>query len=178
MQRSVYKPSKILWVFLFAFGILFATDTNKPFSSRSTSGFVVDNTKYQQEYACVLSTLWHEARGEPEEGQRAVMQVIINRKKHKNFPSTFCEVIKQDKQFSFLNGQDHQQKLAVKPYKALDREVYRQLSTMSHEALQGRFKPVLEPSVLWYAHYRVRNHWTKRFKVVMIHGNHKFYKES
>ena len=159
---------------LICFGIFAWQPLSIPVKSREHSG-VVFGDSYQKEHQCLVGTIYHEARGESEEGQRAVLQVILNRKNHKNFPSTICGVVKQDKQFSFLNKGLH--RLDVKPVEPLDKFRYSQISSMAHEALQGRFKAVLEPSVLYYAHVRVKNQWTRRMKVVMIHGQHKFYKE-
>ena len=165
--------SKYFGKILICFGIFLASPLSVPVKSREYSGIVLGDA-YHKEHYCLTNTIYAEARGEPEEGQRAVLQVILNRKNHKNFPSTICGVIKQDKQFSFLNKGLH--KLDVKPVEPLDKFRYSQISSMAHEALQGTFKAVLEPSVLYYTHTGVKNQWTKKMKVVMIQGNHKFMK--
>lgn len=63
------------------------------------------------EKACLAQAVYFEARGEPRLGQRAVAQVIIQRSRNKNFPSTVCGVVYQGAerrsgcQFSFTcNG--------------------------------------------------------------------------
>ena len=157
-------------------GILFTSPlsfSEKP-SEQSKAVNLADMLK---ERRCITSALFHEARGEPEIGQRAVLSVIYNRKEAKGFPSTFCGVIKAPSQFSYLNGVDKEKKMLVKPFKQPDREVYSQVSSLADEAVLGYFKPVLDPSVLWYSHTRVRNNWTEGMKVVKIYGNHKFMKE-
>ena len=44
---------------------------------------------------CLASNIYHESRGEPEEGKIAVGMVTINRTTDKRFPSTVCGVVNQ-----------------------------------------------------------------------------------
>lgn len=59
--------------------------------------------------ACVALAVYFEARGEPELGQYAVAEVIVNRMVDPAFPDTACEVVSEDRgpkdwdcQFSFM----------------------------------------------------------------------------
>ena len=161
---------------LICFGIFLASPLSVPVKSREYSG-IVSQVEIEKERECLISALYAEARSEPEEGIRAVLTVIKNRKNHKNYPDTFCKVIHQPKQFSYLNNLRTGERVLVKPVQALDKEKHRLISSMVDEVLTGRFKPVLESSVLWYAHKDVKNHWTKRFVKVKIVQSHIFYKE-
>jgi len=51
--------------------------------------------------ACLSLALYHEARGEPVSGQMMVAKVIVNRVASPRWPSSMCNVITQDHQFSF-----------------------------------------------------------------------------
>jgi len=51
--------------------------------------------------ACLSLALYHEARGEPLLGQLIVAKVIVNRMESRRWPSSMCNVITQDRQFSF-----------------------------------------------------------------------------
>jgi N-acetylmuramoyl-L-alanine amidase len=51
-------------------------------------------------------TIWREAQGEPLEGQRAVLHVILNRVADRRWPNTAYEVCIQPKQFSCYNAGD------------------------------------------------------------------------
>ena len=51
--------------------------------------------------ACLSLALYHESRGEPLNGQLMVARVIINRMQSPRWPSSMCNVITQDRQFSF-----------------------------------------------------------------------------
>ena len=46
---------------------------------------------WDSEVQCLAIALWHEARGEPLEGRRAVAEVILNRRDSGRFPDTVCE---------------------------------------------------------------------------------------
>jgi hypothetical protein len=51
---------------------------------------------------CLANALWHEARGEPLEGQRAVLDVIYNRAVQSN--TSVCQVVTASQQFSWYEG--------------------------------------------------------------------------
>jgi Cell Wall Hydrolase len=44
---------------------------------------------------CLTSAIYYEAANEPDEGQRAVAQVVLNRVRHPAFPKTVCDVVYQ-----------------------------------------------------------------------------------
>jgi N-acetylmuramoyl-L-alanine amidase len=53
---------------------------------------------------CLALTIYHEARGEPLEGQRAVAEVVLNRVAHSSFPDDVCGVVKDPYQFSYVSN--------------------------------------------------------------------------
>ena len=190
VSTMVYQLKNKFWIswliFVFILGISFPSFQSGPNgvasllsipSKSRESGGVVLSEHHNKELLCLKSVLWHEARGEPEEGIRAVMSVIYNRKKAKGYPSTFCGVILQDKQFSAFNSDKSLATKPLKPIRELDKEAYRKVSSVAQEAVQGAFKPVLDEDVLHYAKTSVRNHWTRKFERVIVLGNHSFYKE-
>ena len=50
---------------------------------------------------CVAQAVYHESGGEPERCQRMVADVVLNRVKHRGYPSTACGVVYQRSQFSW-----------------------------------------------------------------------------
>ena len=56
------------------------------------------------EMKCLAGAVYFEARGEPLTGQLAVAQVIINRTEDGRFPRSYCGVVQQPGQFSFMRG--------------------------------------------------------------------------
>ena len=55
------------------------------------------------EVLCVAEAVWFESSGESVAGKYAVAHVIRNRVKSKRFPNTYCDVVNQPYQFSYLN---------------------------------------------------------------------------
>ncbi|HSG34646.1 MAG TPA: cell wall hydrolase [Sphingomonadaceae bacterium] len=53
---------------------------------------------------CLAGAIYFESRGEPLEGQLAVARVIVNRAESDRFPSSYCGVVYQRSQFSFVRG--------------------------------------------------------------------------
>lgn len=168
---------RFLLLFLFIILILLPSFLSVPTKGRESGGIVLGSKEYDKELTCLTNTLYAEARSEPEEGIRAVMSVIYNRKNHKNYPNTFCKVILQDKQFSAFNSDKSLATKPLKPIRELDKEAYRKVSSVAQEAVQGVFKPVLDEDVLHYAHTKVKNKWTRRFERVKVIHQHVFYKE-
>lgn len=56
--------------------------------------------KKMNETKCLASVIYHEARGEPIQGQIAVGQVVLNRVKSKHYPNNICKVVFQPYQFT------------------------------------------------------------------------------
>lgn len=68
---------------------------------------VPTNARSRNEMKCLAEAIYFEARSEPERGQIAVAQVVLNRLKNPAYPNTICGVVYQNKhkrnacQFSF-----------------------------------------------------------------------------
>ena len=56
------------------------------------------------ELLCLAQAVYFEARGEPLSGQLAVAQVVINRSESGRFAASYCGVVTQPAQFSFVRG--------------------------------------------------------------------------
>lgn len=57
-----------------------------------------------EQMRCLAGAVYFEARGEELDGQLAVAQVIINRTEDGRFPKSYCGVVAQRGQFSFMRG--------------------------------------------------------------------------
>lgn len=57
-----------------------------------------------QDLHCLAQAVYFESRGEPLAGQLAVARVIINRAESRAFPDSYCSVVKQRAQFSFVKS--------------------------------------------------------------------------
>ena len=59
------------------------------------AGSALDRTRALE---CLTMAIYYEARSEPDAGQRAVAQVVLNRVKHPSYPNSVCGVVFQGSQ--------------------------------------------------------------------------------
>lgn len=64
-------------------------DSARPFILRA------GNMDYARALKCLTDAIYYEAATEPDAGQRAVAQVILNRMRHPTYPNTVCGVVYQ-----------------------------------------------------------------------------------
>jgi len=82
---------------------------NTPNSTQASSlrelvGIVDSDVQLSEQMRCLAGTVYFESRGEPLAGQLAVAQVVINRAEDRRWPASYCGVVYQRSQFSFVRG--------------------------------------------------------------------------
>lgn len=88
-----------------------------------------DQSRYQdlkltrEEIQLLARVIWVEARGESEEGQQAVAEVILNRMASDQFPDTLEDIIYADGQFRSAGYLDDAEAHQVQ-FEAIDRAIY------------------------------------------------------
>ena len=78
-----------------------------PTSASSLAGLVSAQpqpAELPRELQCLAGAIYFEAKGEPLIGQLAVGRVIVARSKSGRFPNSYCGVVFQPSQFSFVRG--------------------------------------------------------------------------
>jgi spore germination cell wall hydrolase CwlJ-like protein len=119
-----------------------------------------------RELECLATGIYFESKGEPLAGQLAVGEVIANRADSGRFPSTYCGVLLQRGQFSFVRGHkipsvshsNRQWQTAVAIAKIVDRDL----------------KDSAASNALFFHARRVSPGW--HLKRVASIGNHIFYR--
>lgn len=132
--------------------------------------------KYTQEDVQYLAkTIWGEARGEGEDGMRAVALVIVNRLHAKGYPSTIEKVVRQRLQFSCWNKRDRNSRKLnrIKPHWPQYKDALR----VAQEVLDGKHQDITGGATHYHA-TRVNPKWAKSGRLVKVasHGKHLFYK--
>jgi len=82
-------------------------DTSPDAPAASLAELVVQQpqpTELSREMECLTSAIYFEARSESLAGQLAVGRVIVARSKSGRFPNSYCGVVFQPSQFSFIHG--------------------------------------------------------------------------
>jgi spore germination cell wall hydrolase CwlJ-like protein len=124
----------------------------------------------QQQIYCGAQNVYFESQGEPDLGMVAVSQVVINRVKSARWPNTVCEVVWQNKQFSWTHdgksdkiplSSTYQRRLWIK-------SVYMFLIAYGDDITNG---------ATHYHNVKVKPWWASRMKVTAHVGNHIFLKE-
>lgn len=123
---------------------------------------------------CLTTAIYYEAANEPDEGQRAVAQVVLNRVRHQAWPGSVCAVVYQGTerddlhcQFTFTcNGA-----MARAP----SREGWQRARRNAQRALAGEgFAPA--GAATFYHTIAIRPEWSARMKPVAVIGAHIFYR--
>lgn len=114
---------------------------------------------------CLARNVYHEARGEPLEGQIAVAQVTLNRVKDSRFGSTVCAVVYAPRQFSWTLNKN----VRIRDQKAWE------ASLLIARAVLTNSTPIPDLSALYFHTPQVNPSWNRNKQVVARIGNHIFY---
>jgi spore germination cell wall hydrolase CwlJ-like protein len=117
---------------------------------------------------CLATAVYFESMGEPLEGQLAVAEVVINRAKSGRYPASWCGVIKQKAQFSFVrNGRF--------PRVDTNGAAWRKAEAIARIAAL-RLTSTLSNDVLWYHADYVAPSWRRNLQRAEKIGAHVFYR--
>ena len=178
VYQQVELINYIIKLLIFAGLLVSTTGISTPHQSRATSGFAVDSAEIYKQQQCITESLYFEARSEGKEGMLAVMSVIHNRVKSKEFPKSYCKVVHQALQFSYRNGTQPGVHIEIKPIEPSDKQAYMLASSIAQQAALGLFKPVPELSdVLWYHTKSVKPRWSRNMQKVKTISRHVFFKQ-
>ena len=178
VKTTVIGVRNILQGFLFAFWFLLPSHLSTPVKSNEYSGIVLDFHQQKKDLACLNEALYFESLNQSEEGMKAVITVILNRKQARGFPSSICGVVQQASQFSYRNAVKPGVVIKPQPKNSVDKAALRRIQSLSRSVVQGTFKPNLPKDVLWYTKHDVKRKWMRDMTVVARIDSHKFLSEN
>ena len=112
-----------------------------------------------------MANVYHEARGEDALGQAAVAWVTLNRVRSPAYPDSVCGVVWQPGQFSWTeDGRSDRMTDLDAIGKAVD---------VALAASRGKSKDPTGGALHYYAHDRVKPHWSSRGYRLIV-GEHTF----
>lgn len=129
------------------------------------------------ELKCLATAIYFEARGEPEEGQYAVGDVILNRVRDEGYPDTVCDVVYQNAhrrdacQFSFACDGLSDVPEDMPTYLRIE---VRALQLLACRGVCGSLTERIASSTHYHASY-VSPDWSKVLTFVRRVGHHLFY---
>jgi spore germination cell wall hydrolase CwlJ-like protein len=149
---------------------LFAKERNrhKTHSSDGYSKIVhpiqLSPTHENRQLLCLADNIYFESRSEPVLGQIEIGYVTIERTKQDGYPSTVCEVVKQEGQFSWYNKRRY--------YVIKDKTAWVRAFVIA-KGVQIGFLPNKYKGATHFHATWVRPGWKMRY--AGITGRHKFY---
>ena len=141
-------------------------------SSFASLGELVSNTETRSDLSdqmrCLAGAVYFESRGEPLAGQLAVAQVVINRTESSRFPTSYCGVVYQRAQFSFVkNGR--------MPRIRTGSEAWDRAKAIARIAHEGLWDSEAGDSLYFHAKY-VRPSWSRKKTARATISQHIFYR--
>jgi spore germination cell wall hydrolase CwlJ-like protein len=126
-----------------------------------------------RERKCLAEAVYFEARSEPEEGQAAVAQVVLNRASSGLYPSSVCGVVYQNRthykacQFSFA--------CEGRSLRINEPEAWHTAERIADDVVRGRtYLSDVGGATHYHAKY-VRPGWARRLVKMDVIGHHIFY---
>ncbi len=127
-----------------------------------------------RERKCLAEAVYFESRSEPEEGQAAVAQVVLNRATSGLYPASICGVVYQNRthykacQFSFA--------CEGKSLRLTEMDSWRTASRIADAVIDGQtYLSDVGGATHYHAKY-VRPGWARRLVKMDVIGHHIFYK--
>ncbi len=120
-----------------------------------------------KEIDCIAKNIYFESRGEGVKGMMAVAQVTKNRVNSGKFPDSYCKVVYQSNQFSWVSKRPKVDKTdeAWQVAKNLARVIY--YVDLPQDPTYG---------ALYFHSGKDKPYWTKKFKKTTKIKGHTFYK--
>lgn len=117
---------------------------------------------------CLAGAVYFESRGEPLSGQLAVAQTIVNRAADSRFPSTYCGVVFQRAQFSFVRG-------GRMPRIKTHSNAWKRAEAIARIAHRGLWESKAPDSLYFHAKY-VKPSWSRKKTALTTINTHIFYR--
>jgi N-acetylmuramoyl-L-alanine amidase len=128
------------------------------------------NAVLDEQTNCLATAVYFESRGESLEGQLAVARVVINRAGSGRYPASWCQVVKQPYQFSFVNPHT-----GAFPQADVNSEAWKKAEAVA-ELAAANIVPSVAPDVLWYHADYCAPSWRHNLQEVEQIGAHIFYR--
>lgn len=154
--------------------LLFITALMAPVTAMATSTVA----KEGKEVHCLAMNVYHEARGEPHEGQLAVAYVTMNRLVSPRYPKSVCGVVWQGGQFSWTNDEVTDTPKDTRAWTRAQRiaqfvyQNYFRLTTIA----KGATDPT-RGALSFYAYRKVNPYWARSKITTAQIGSHIFMKD-
>jgi len=121
-----------------------------------------------EQMRCLAGAVYFEARGEPLDGQLAVAEVVINRSQDARWPASYCGVVLQRAQFSFVRG-------GRIPAVDTSNATWHRAKAVARVAHENLWQSEASDAVYFHADY-VRPSWSRKKTRLAKIDTHVFYR--
>lgn len=129
---------------------------------------LVESDELTEQLECLAGAVYFESRGEALSGQLAVAQVVINRSEDARWPASYCGVVYQHAQFSFVkNGR--------MPRIKKSSGAWQRAKAIAKIAHDGLWESGADDAVYFHAKY-VRPKWSRGKERLAQIDTHVFYR--
>lgn len=137
-------------------------------SLRELVDIVETDAQLTEQMRCLAGAVYFESRGEPLDGQLAVAETVINRSEDNRWPASYCGVVLQRSQFSFVkNGRMPRVNTSSAAWQRA-----KAVATIAHEEL---WETEAKDAVYFHARY-VSPSWSRRKTKLAQIDTHIFYR--
>lgn len=143
------------------------TDLEGAASLRELVARMPTDQPLDEQMKCLAQAIYFESRGEPLAGQLAVAEVIVNRAASGRFPASYCGVVTQRSQFSFV-------KRGRIPSAPEGSATYKRAKAIAQIAHRDLWDSEAEGALFFHARH-VSPGWKGKRMAAGI-GNHLFYR--
>ncbi|MFD0937255.1 cell wall hydrolase, partial [Methylobacterium trifolii] len=150
-----------------------AAPQSLPDEARPRYADLINPEAMDKEQRCLAEAVYFEARSEPEAGQAAVAQVVLNRVKSGLYPTNVCGVVYQNRhrymgcQFSFA--------CEGKSLRITDAGSWATATRVAQSVIEGRtYLAEVGAATHYHADY-VKPGWSRRLRKMDAIGRHIFY---
>lgn len=127
-----------------------------------------------RQWTCMTEALYHEARGEPVEGQYAVAEVILNRVDAPNYPDTICGVINEG--MGQLNACQFSYTCDGRLEQVTDQRPWDRAGNIARIMIDGAPRDLTANATHYHADW-VAPHWSQVYPRTAAYGTHVFYRQ-
>ena len=145
----------------------------RPEDTKPAFASLIKPADFAKEMHCLSEAVYFEARSEPETGQAAVAQVVLNRLKSIYYPKTVCDIVYQNQE-RYL-GCEFTFTCEGKSLVVNDPESWTLAEKLARKVLEGAiYNAEVGDSTHYHADY-VRPYWAKALDKRDVIGRHIFY---
>ena len=134
---------------------------------------ITQTTQISKDVICLAKNIFFEGRNIDIKEKIRIVNVTLNRVKSGIYPSSVCEVVYQDSQFSWTNERKNLKSIVNKS--SVERQAWEDSIKIAQNAINKNY-PDITNGALYYHTHQVKPRWSVKKKKTVDSKWHKYYK--